>query len=243
MTTIRPHTLRILPALLCIFLLACAGACSRARTDTDSNSPKAEQTTTETAAAQSAGHTGRIHINSVGRLHEAFNDSNHLHYAYARKIGIDPITSLRGAYFTKRPIVRIKDSDYIFIDSLRHSMPFLVPEAARLLADIGSAFSDSLHSRGADGYRLKVTSILRTPSSVKELRRVNRNATDSSTHQFGTTFDISYSKFKHDNPAYDIPQEDLKNLLAEVLADLRRKGRCLVKYERHSACFHITTCN
>jgi hypothetical protein len=29
-------------------------------------------------------------------------------------------------------------------------------------------------------------------------------------------------------------------LLGEVLRDLRNQGRCLVKYEYKTACFHIT---
>jgi hypothetical protein len=36
-------------------------------------------------------------------------------------------------------------------------------------------------------------------------------------------------------------QEDLKNLLAEVIYAVREEGKCYVKYERKSGCFHITT--
>lgn len=238
-SVIRP---RFFPAMLGIALIV-ASACSPSRSNTDSDSAQADSSPASVSAHKAPNPSRRLRINSVGRLRETFNDSNHTHYAYARKLGIDPIYSLSAAYFTKRPVVRISHSRHIYIDSLTHSLPFLVPEAASLLTDIGSAFADSLRSRGADGYRLKVTSILRTPSSVKELQKVNRNATDSSTHLFGTTFDISYSKFKADSPSFEVEQEDLKNLLAEVLADMRRKGRCLVKFERHTACFHITVCD
>ncbi len=182
----------------------------------------------------------RMKINSVGALHRVFNDSNRYHYVHAERLGIAPIHSLAGAYFTRRPIVRISTGEFYCVDTLEHSLPYLVPEAARLLEDIGRGFVDSLLSRGKTGYRIKVTSLLRTPRSVKLLRRVNRNATDSSTHQFGTTFDISYSKFCRVDSVEEIPQEDLKNLLAEVLGALRDRGRCLIKYERHSPCFHIT---
>ena len=59
---------------------------------------------------------------------------------------------------------------------------------------------------------------------------------------FGTTFDISYSKFICDNPdATHRTFEDLKNMLAEVLYDLKQEGRCYVKYESKQSCFHITT--
>ena len=127
------------------------------------------------------------------------------------------------------------------MDSLTHSYPYLVPEAAELLADIGRAFRDSLDARGGGDYRIKVTSMLRTPATVRSLRRVNRNATEESTHQYGTTFDISYSKFICDNPAATRRTfEDLKNLLGEILYDLRASGRCYVKYEYRQSCFHIT---
>lgn len=181
-----------------------------------------------------------IFVNNLGPLPVLFNDSNYRHYAYAEKLGIDPIHDLRGAYFTKRPIVYINSNEYYFVDSLTHSAPFLVPEAASLLRHIGRNFIDSLASRGADGYKIKVTSLLRTKQSVKSLRRVNRNATDSSTHQFGTTFDISWTNFKCADSTRTIHEGDLKNLLAEVLEDARKEGRCLVKFERKTACFHIT---
>lgn len=189
---------------------------------------------------QGERHNDRIRVNNIGPLRQVFNDSNKYHYAVAEKIGISPISGVEDAYFTRRPLVKINSCQWYEVDSLTHSMPFLVPEAARLLEKIGRNFIDSLASRGADGYRIKVTSVLRTPHTVKRLRRVNRNATDSSTHQFATTFDLSYSKFHCLDSSRTIHDGDLKNLLAEVLRDLREQGKCLVKFERHSPCFHIT---
>lgn len=182
----------------------------------------------------------RIHINSVGRLRDVFNDSNRNQYMFAEALGIRPIHTISDAYNLTRPIIHITSNEYYLVDSLTHSLPFLVPEAALLLKRVGANFIDSLASRGADGYRIKVTSLLRTPSTVKRLRRVNVNATDSSTHQFGTTFDLSYVKFACADTTRTINQEDLKNLLAEVLLDLRDNQACLVKYERMTGCFHIT---
>ena len=87
-----------------------------------------------------------------------------------------------------------------------------------------------------------MTSVLRTPQTVRKLRRVNRNATQESAHQYATTFDISHSKFICDNAdGTRRTFEDLKNLLAEIVYDLRREGRCYVKHERKQACLHITS--
>lgn len=182
----------------------------------------------------------RIKVNNLGKLREVFNDSNKYQYAYAERLGITPIRSLRDTYFTKRPLVKIETCSDYFVDSLTHSMPYLVPEAASLLSHIGHNFIDSLANRGADGYRIKVTSLLRTPMHVRKLRRVNVNASDSSTHQFGTTFDISWRNFACADSSRTIDEGDLKNLLAEVLFDARKEGRCLVKYEHKTCCFHIT---
>lgn len=189
---------------------------------------------------QGPRHHDRIHVNNIGHLWEVFNDSNKYQYAHAERLGIDPMRTLRDVYFAKRPLVLIETCDDYVVDSLTHSMPYLVPEGATLLSRIGRNFIDSLANRGGDGYRIKVTSLLRTPMHVKRLRRVNINSTDSSTHQFGTTFDISWSNFVCADPSRTLDEGDLKNLLAEVLHDLRKEGRCLVKFERKTCCFHIT---
>ncbi|MCH5229053.1 MAG: hypothetical protein J1F12_03540 [Muribaculaceae bacterium] len=181
-----------------------------------------------------------IRVRNIGPLWKIFNDSNYLQLESARRLGIEPLGTLSSAYFVKRPIVKVSSNQYYQIDSLRHSIPFLVPEAAVLLEEIGKNFIDSLHSRGGDSYKIKVTSLLRTPETIGRLRRVNINATDSSTHQYGTTFDISYVNFYCTDSTRQINQGDLKNLLGEVLLDLKQKGRCLVKYENKTGCFHIT---
>ena len=175
----------------------------------------------------------------IGRLGELFNDSNKYQYAAAERIGIQPIRSLVQAYYLQKPLVEIASCRWYDLDTLTHSMPYLVPQAANLLETIGRSFTDSLVKRGAPGHKFRVTSVLRTPHSVKRLRRVNGNATDSSTHQFATTFDISYSRFNYYGGSR-LSEEELKYVLAEVLRDLRAQGRCLVKYERKSPCFHIT---
>jgi len=182
----------------------------------------------------------RIRINLSGRLADLFNDSNKYQLEHAERLGIAPITSLNNAFHPRRPMVKVTSNKFYTVDSLTHSLPYLVPEAERLLRKIGANFIDSLGSRGADGYRIIVTSLLRTPASVKKLRRVNVNATEQSTHQFGTTFDLTYTRFQCIDSTRTINQEDLKNLLGEVLLDLRERNECMVKFERKTGCYHIT---
>ncbi len=188
------------------------------------------------------GGCERLRIKPIGQLRKVFNDSNYTHLEAARVIGISPITGDADIMSLRRPVVRVASCREYFLDELTHSYPYLVPEAAKLLRDIGSAFKDSLDTQGGGNYRIKVTSVLRTPATVSRLRRVNRNATEESTHSYGTTFDISYSKFICDSiGAKSRTFEDLKNILAVVLYDMREQGRCFVKYEVHQSCFHITT--
>ena len=182
----------------------------------------------------------KIHINSVGPLRKAFNDSNYLHIASARAIGVEPVSGVASAWRARKSLSRLNSCEAYYLDHLSHSLPYLVPSAHRLLTDIGLAFRDSLQARGGGDYRIKVTSVLRTPALVKRLRRRNRNAVDTSAHLYGTTFDISYAKFICDNPSTPRTQEDMKNLLAEVVYAMREQGRCYVKYEYKQACFHIT---
>ncbi|MDE6266623.1 MAG: hypothetical protein K2M07_04650 [Muribaculaceae bacterium] len=183
----------------------------------------------------------KLRVRNVGVLGRVFNDSNYKHLAAAREIGIAPIHDHSDLWKLGRPLVRIRSNRYYFVDELTHSLPFLVPEAADLLEDISRNWMDTMQARGGGHYRLKVTSVLRTPATVKKLRRRNRNAVDTSAHCFGTTFDISYAKFICDSVNMPRTQEDMKNLLAEILYDLREQGRCYVKYERKQGCFHITT--
>ena len=197
-------------------------------------------TDTKAAASLSSASAGRLRLRNIGRLAEVFNDSNRFQLEHARRLGVEPMTGLSSYYNTRRPLVKIRTNSDFVVDELRHSYPFLVPEAVRLLHDIGRNFQDSLKSRGGGRYRIIVTSVLRTPSTVKKLKRVNGNATQESTHQYGTTFDITYSRFDPIDGKEVNTQGDLKNLLAEVIYDLHRRGRCMVKYERKSPCFHIT---
>lgn len=183
----------------------------------------------------------KMQINSVGgTLAKVFNDSNYLHLEAARETGIKPMKSLSDVWKSGEMLIKLTSCKEYYVDNLTHSVPYLVPEAKQLLKIIGKSFNDSLAARGGGSYRLKVSSVTRTPGSVTKLKRHNVNASDNSAHQFGTTFDISYAKFICDSPDLPRTQEDLKNLLAEVLKEQRDMDRCYIKYERKQGCFHIT---
>lgn len=186
------------------------------------------------------GPSVKLRTNPVGRYDEVFNDSNYVHWAAAEKIGIEPLTDLRSHWQLRRPLVKIASCEDFYVEKLTFSRPYLVPEAAEMVHEIGHRFRDSLQARGGGDYRIRVTSVLRTAENVKRLRRRNRNAVDSSVHQLGTTIDISYNAFVADSREVLRSQADLKGLLAEVLYAMRSEGKCLVKYEKKQPCFHIS---
>lgn len=176
----------------------------------------------------------------IERLDEAFNDSNYVHWAEAEHIGIEPLTDTRSYLHTRRPLVKVVSCADFYVEPLTYSRPYMVPEGAAMLHEIGRRFNDSLAKRSGAKYRLKVTSVLRTPETVRQLKRTNSNAVDSSVHQLGTTVDISYSRFVADGTQVTHSADELKALLAEVLLAMRSEGKCWVKYEIKQPCFHIT---
>lgn len=182
----------------------------------------------------------KLKLRHIGPLRKVFKDSNYLHLQAGEAIGTGVIGSIDDAWYLPHPLVEVKSCEEYYVDNLTHSYPYLVPQAAELLKEIGHRFNDSLEARGGGDYRIKVTSVLRTPMTVKRLRRINRNATNTSAHQYGTTFDISYSRFICDSINVNRSFEDLKNLLGEILYDLREEGRCYVVFERKQSCFHVT---
>lgn len=175
-----------------------------------------------------------------GRRPSVFNDSNHVQLVAAEKLGIEPVTDMASAWNLSRPVVKIASCEEYYLEELTHSIPYLVPEAATLLKDIGARFNKLLWERGESKYRIKVTSVLRTPESIDRLMRRNVNAVEVSAHQYATTFDVSYSKFVKDQEANPRTFGNLCDLLSEVLQDFQSQGRCYVKYEGKQSCFHIT---
>lgn len=187
--------------------------------------------------------TQRIKVNYFGNLRPYFNDSNYVHWAEAERYGLRPLTDTRSHWQLDRPIVKVTTCADYYLDTLIFSRPYLVPQAAAMLKEIGHRFRDTIAARGGGDYRIKVTSLLRTPQTVKRLRRRNRNAIDSSVHQLGTTFDISYASFVASSPQPARSVDDLKGILAEVLKAMREEEKIWVKYEVGQPCFHITARN
>lgn len=173
-----------------------------------------------------------------------FADLNDAHLSAAKNFGIAEVHKVPAQAERDPDLVRVQDTKYYELDKLRYSMALLTRGAADELERISKAFCDSLKSKNLLDYKLVVSSLLRTEEDVVRLRRSgNPNASVNSAHCYGTTFDISYTRYacEDESTAFMQPFE-LTKVLGEVLRDERNAGRILVKYERKEHCFHITAC-
>lgn len=174
---------------------------------------------------------------------KVFDDINETHLEKAKAVGLRTVPDKRD-HLDANLLVKVEPSDYLEIDELRYSVPYLTPGAARELNHIAKAFHDSLTRKQFPVYKLVCTSILRTEEDVARLRKSgNPNASDNSSHCYGTTFDISHSRYSREVETEEFMQPyELTKVLAEVLRDEKQAGRILVKYEKKEHCFHITAC-
>lgn len=193
------------------------------------------------------GTPARHRIVSVRSYSEAFPDAQDVQIVAANKWGVSPVMNRAEAEGRKSELVYVGSNPYYFIEPLYWSIPYLVPRAAVLLQDIGSNFLDSLQVKGLPACKIIITSVMRTKEEVERMRRYNGNATENSCHMYGTTVDIAYNRFlrveENDQPyskQNTVADVRLKQVLSEVLDDLRRQGRCWVKYEVKQGCFHLT---
>ena len=159
--------------------------------------------------------------------------------------GVEAVANRHDAERRKSELVYVGSSPFYHVDRLKNSIPYLVPRAAELLQDIGSAFYDSLQTKQIPLHKIIVTSILRSKEDVAKLRSHNKNATEHSCHLYGTTFDICYNRYRTVEPPEGptrraVRNDSLKWVLSEVLNDMRKSNRCYVKYEVKQGCFHIT---
>ena len=191
---------------------------------------------------------GAHRVRGVWSYAQCFPDSQSVQIEAAQKYGIKPVQNRKAAevLVRNRKLVNISHSPFYAIDDLTHSIPYLVPRAQHLLNTICLNFMDSCQVKGLPIHLPIVTSVLRTTDDVSNLQRGNKNATTNSCHCYGTTVDIAYNKFMPMTGTYESKatllrwNEPMKQVLSEVLNDLRKEGKCYVKYERKQGCFHLT---
>ena len=174
---------------------------------------------------------------------DKFRDTQSKQEQAAKAIGLSsPPQNRQQAAKMRSQLTLIKTNENYIVDSLTHSIPYLVPTAAAELESIGREFADILQRNNLPHYRFYVTSVLRTKDDVKYLQKSgNVNATTNSCHCYGTTFDLAYYRYdKVTRTREYMHQDNIKLVLAQVLLNHQRAGKIYVKYEWKQACFHIT---
>ena len=172
-----------------------------------------------------------------------FNDLQSRQHSVACRIGLPrPPRDRADAATMRKQLVKVQTNANYIIDSLTHSVPYLIPSAKRELDSIGAEWADILQRNGLPHYRFYVTSVLRTQEDVKYLQRSgNINSTTQSCHCYGTTFDLAYMRYDKVTHTRDYMHEDnLKLVLGQVLLNHQRAGKIYVKYEWKQSCFHVT---
>ena len=174
---------------------------------------------------------------------DKFNDLQSKQHEVASAIGLArPPKDRADAASMRKSLVEIKTNDNYIVDSLTHSVPYLIPSAKRELDAIGAEWADILARNGLPHYRFYVTSVLRTQEDIKYLQRSgNINSVTQSCHCYGTTFDLAYMRYDKVSRTHTYMHEDnLKLVLGQVLLNHQRAGKIFVKYEWKQSCFHIT---
>lgn len=162
-----------------------------------------------------------------------FGHLNDVHLDAAKKLGITPPETREELDDMTDKLVKLNDTRYYEILELTSSSPYLVPRAADFLTALGRLMQEY----NGTSSRFYISSVLRTQADVKKLNRTNVNSSPNSTHCYGTTVDITYSRFDVKGKT---TEGQLKEDLARALYDLQEMGYCYVKYEIRQPCFHIT---
>ncbi len=165
-------------------------------------------------------------------------------------------------------MVQLQDSTtWWVLQPMGYSMPVVTPDTHTLLEEIGRRFHARLDSLGVPPLRFEVSSGLRTAATQAALRRRNANATrGTSTHEYGTTVDVSYSAFSapaeplvlmtgddawlqapvHGLSSFAVDaaaarkSRELQAILGRVLREMQDEGAVMVTLERGQPVFHMT---
>jgi hypothetical protein len=194
---------------------------------------------------------------------------NGAHVARARALGVraddrEAVDSLTAA----GRLVALEDSTEHWVVRPRTDPTFVVPATVAMLAELGARFQRRLAELGLPPYRFEVTSALRTTGRQAALRRSNPNAASgASSHEFGTSVDVSYAAFAPPAATPDgilagvpdalVPHaeriaalafesasarksRELGRIFSQVLREAQDEGLVLVIYERAQTVYHLT---
>ena len=174
-------------------------------------------------------------ISNVGYKRSIRIDSYNKHRRFAKKQGIPLLKNTKyiDKYAKNGRLVKVKNAKGYAVAKLNYSKALLGKNAYSALKELGVEFQKLA---GKNNYFV-VTSLTRSNDSQKRLTMHNSNATHGiSTHSYGASFDISFSRF-NGRRGHNIR---LQNKLEEALSNLQKKKKILVLIEKKNYCYHIT---
>jgi len=191
------------------------------------------------------------------------------HLARARTLGVHPAdrTERDRMVSDGRLVVLADSTEYWVLRRPGRSTSVVTPSTQALLVLLGERFQERMMAMGLPRYRLEITSVFRTAEDQSALRARNPNAAEgTSTHEFGTTVDVSYRAFSapaepwlewtlteswlepHLRAVADRIAErvagrrsgELQAILGGVLREMQEEGLVLVILEEQQPVFHLT---
>lgn len=194
---------------------------------------------------------------------------NAVHVARARELGVRVGSrAVRDSLLAAGRLVELEDSTRHWIVRRGTAPAHVVPHLRALLEILGDRFQERLAEMDLPAYRMEITSALRTSARQERLRRTNANAAVGvSSHEFGTTVDLSYAAFAPPSTPLtdvlaDVPAElrphlervvnlalesvsarksrELGAIFSRVLTEAQDEGLALVIYERQQTVYHLT---
>ena len=209
----------------------------------------------------------RLASSELGKMRTYLNAQ---HIEMARSLGVPRVETREDVpgRVESGELVEIRDNPYYAVLPMDYGVPFLTADAAALLDSIGVRFHERLAEAGLPPFQFVVSSGFRTAADQKALTGRNVNAArGGSSHEYATTFDITYRRFRPSPaaldalPAFNIEArrpiyEDrlmerydaytdeypsrLKALLGRAILDVQDAGYGYVIHERRQPVYHIT---
>ena len=133
----------------------------------------------------------------ITALRQSLNDT-HTREAEAR--GISPVLRRNRLLRVARQegLVRIESTPRYRVLDATYSVPLATHGVRRALDSLSARFWADLDRRALPGFRFTISSMLRSAEDQAALQGINVNAAQgTSSHEYGTTFDITYRQFSY----------------------------------------------
>jgi len=139
-------------------------------------------------------------------------------------------------------LVKVASGNSYTVEKMTFSYPYVTSDSKILLDEIARRFREKSSQKGLNGVKFFITSMTRETDNVKSLRRYNGNASSNSPHLYGNAFDISYKRFiARKWVLTNCDKKFLKEVLAEVIWQLRAENKCWATHEKMQNCYHVVS--